>query len=212
MAAMRAAGARVEYHAVDIRVGEAFAALLRSVRMVHGRIDGVIHGAGIVEDCRLREKTDDSFRRVFSTKVDAALTILREASVGSLTFVAFFASISGRLGARGQADYAAANASLDTLAASLPDTPPTRVVALDWGPWRGGMVSEHLLRRYADLGVETIDPAAGAREFVRELRVRRPAAAEVIVVAGPLASLDRASGPAPPPRDRAPAAPLPVRT
>ena len=193
---------RVEYHAVDVRDGAAFASLLRSVRAAHGRIDGVIHGAGIVEDRALGDKTDESFRRVFSTKVDAALTILREIPVESLAFLAFFASVSGRYGARGQGDYAAANASLDALAASLAEAPATRVVAIDWGPWRGGMVSEDLLSHYAHRGIETIDPAAGAREFVRELRVRRPAATEVIVVAGTLAAIENAGESRTPRRDR----------
>jgi acyl transferase domain-containing protein/NAD(P)H-dependent flavin oxidoreductase YrpB (nitropropane dioxygenase family)/NADP-dependent 3-hydroxy acid dehydrogenase YdfG len=209
--ALRAAGARVEYHAVDVRDGAAFSALLRSVRAAHGRIDGVIHGAGIVEDRSLGDKTDDSFRRVYSTKVDAALTILRELPVDSLAVLAFFASVSGRFGSRGQADYAAANASLDALAAGLAEAPATRVVAVDWGPWCGGMVSEELLSHYAHRGIETIDPVAGAREFVRELRVRRPAAAQVIMVAGTLAALDRVAGAPPRLREGEPAAPLPVR-
>jgi NAD(P)-dependent dehydrogenase (short-subunit alcohol dehydrogenase family) len=181
------------------------------VRAAHGRIDGVIHGAGIVEDRSLGDKTDDSFRRVYSTKVDAALTILRELPVDSLAVLAFFASVSGRFGSRGQADYAAANASLDALAAGLAEAPATRVVAVDWGPWCGGMVSEELLSHYAHRGIETIDPAAGAREFVRELRVRRPAAAQVIMVAGTLAALDRVAGAPPRLREGEPAAPLPVR-
>jgi len=193
IAALRAAGSQVEYHAVDVRSGEAFAALLRRVFAEHGRIDGVIHGAGVVEDKLLRDKTADSFGRVFSTKVDPALTLARELRFESLAFLAFFSSVSARLGSRGQVDYAAANEVLNKLAAALAGRSATRIVAINWGPWRGGMVSDELLRQYAARNVSAIDVAAGARQFVRELRVAGPAAAEVVVVAGSFADLARAA-------------------
>lgn len=191
IAALRATGAAVEYHAVDARDGDAFAAVVRRVYADHGRIDGVIHGAGVVEDKLLRDKTDDSFARVFATKVEPALTLVRELRLESLRFLVFFSSVSARLGARGQVDYAAANEALNKLAAHLAARTPARVVAVNWGPWRGGMVSDELLRQYAARRIEAIDVAVGARRLVDELRIPPPAAAEVVIVAGSFADLTR---------------------
>jgi NAD(P)-dependent dehydrogenase (short-subunit alcohol dehydrogenase family) len=194
IAAMRAAGARVEYHAIDVRDGDAFPALVQRIYVEHGRLDGVVHGAGVVEDKFLRDKTAESFARVFSTKVDPALALVRGLRFESLAFLVFFSSVSARLGARGQVDYGAANEVLNKLAAHVAGRSATRVVAINWGPWRGGMVSDGLLRQYAARNIAAIDVAAGARQFVRELRLARASTPEVLIVAGSFSALARAAG------------------
>src|SRR5690606_21445205 len=68
-------GAEVEYVAADVRSGE-FGALLDDVRARHGRLDGVIHGAGVLDDHFIRDKGLDGFDRVYGTKVDGARAIL----------------------------------------------------------------------------------------------------------------------------------------
>ncbi|PPC86942.1 MAG: erythronolide synthase, partial [Methylocystis sp.] len=50
IAAMRSAGAQVEYHALDIRDGGAFGRLIDSIYDRYSRIDGVLHGAGVIDD------------------------------------------------------------------------------------------------------------------------------------------------------------------
>jgi hypothetical protein len=85
-------------------------------------------------------------------------------------FVAFFGSVAGAFGNRGQVDYAAANDALDKLAWWLASRIRGRVVSLDWGPWGGtGMVSPELAREYARAGVGLVDPEAGAAAFVDEI-------------------------------------------
>jgi len=194
IAAMRAAGARVDYHAVDVRDAAAFPALVQRIYAEHGRLDGVIHGAGVVEDKFLRDKTTESFSRVFSTKVDPALALVRGLRFESLAFLVFFSSVSARLGARGQVDYGAANEMLNKLAAHVTGRSATRVVAINWGPWRGGMVSDELLRQYAARNIATMDVAAGAAHFIRELRLARTSVPEVLIVAGSFSELARAAG------------------
>ena len=43
----------------------------------HGRIDGVVHGAGVIEDKLLADKTSDSWSRVVDTKVVGLLLLAR---------------------------------------------------------------------------------------------------------------------------------------
>ena len=193
IAAMRAAGSEVEYHAIDVRQHEPFSALIHQIYQTHGRLDGVIHGAGVVEDKFLRDKTSESFARVFSTKVDSALTIARSVRPDSLKFLVIFSSISARLGAMGQVDYTAANEVLNKLAAHLDAAWPGRVVAINWGPWHGGMVSEQLLRQYAARNISTIDLSAGARSLIEELRLARKSTPEVLLVAGDFDALAQAA-------------------
>ncbi len=169
MEAMRQAGSEVSYHAVDVRDSSALGSLFEGIYAVHGRIDGVIHGAGLLEDRLMLHKTAESFDRVYDTKVQGALNLaacLRR-DVG---FLVFFSSIAGVFGNRGQADYAAANDALDKIASSLRERLDGRVLSIAWGPWRGaGMVSPELEQEYARQGVGLIDSAEGAQEFLEEL-------------------------------------------
>jgi acyl transferase domain-containing protein/NAD(P)H-dependent flavin oxidoreductase YrpB (nitropropane dioxygenase family)/short-subunit dehydrogenase len=169
LAAIRDAGSRVAYHAVDVRDEAAFGALLDALRAKHGRIDGVVHGAGLIEDKLLRDKTLESFDRVFSTKVAGARTLALKLADEARFFV-LFSSISGAFGNRGQTDYAAANDALDKLAHHLHRTVRGRVLSINWGPWRGaGMVRPELEREYERRGIGLIAPDAGIERFFEEL-------------------------------------------
>src|SRR5262249_19793861 len=151
----------------------AVAALVEGVYRRWGRLDGIVHGAGVLADRLLVEKTPGEFARVWETKVGGARALAGAGRPG-LGVLVVFGSVSGVFGNRGQADYAAANDALDALArvwasqrGSLNSSNSSgRVLALDWGPWaapggRSGMVSAELAREYARRGIGLIDPAEG---------------------------------------------------
>ena len=186
--AMRDLGATVEYARADVRDPGAMRRVLGVWVERYGPPAGLIHGAGVIQDKLLKDKTPESFDRVVGTKLDGALTLARLVDPGSLKFAAFFSSIAGRFGNRGQADYAAANDALNKLAVWLDRRWPGRVVSLVWGPWSGvGMVSDleaHLGRR----GLGMIPPEEGAPRVADELQNGAKGEVEVIV-AGSLGNL-----------------------
>jgi acyl transferase domain-containing protein/NAD(P)H-dependent flavin oxidoreductase YrpB (nitropropane dioxygenase family) len=202
LAAIRAAGSEVTYHAVDARTA-AFTEVVAGIYARHGRLDGAIHGAGLLEDKLVRDKTAASFARVVATKL-APAHVLASALRDDVRFVVFFASISGAFGNRGQVDYAAANDALDKLALALaPRLPSTRVVSIDWGPWAGtGMVSPALAREYARRGIALVDASAGIAALLAELAAGPRAGGQVILTStDPRALVARAeppNAPAPP--------------
>ena len=55
----------------------------------------MIHGAGLIKDKLIREKTPESFDRVLGTKVDGALNLIRLVRPEALKFAALFSSIAG---------------------------------------------------------------------------------------------------------------------
>jgi NAD(P)-dependent dehydrogenase (short-subunit alcohol dehydrogenase family) len=179
-----AAGATVEYHPLDVRDAEAFGRLIDGLYERFGRIDGVIHGAGTIDDRRIRDKTLESFTGVFRTKVDSACTLARKLRPENLKFLAFFGSVVGRFGNAGQVDYGAANEALNKLADYLQHHWPGRVVCLNWGPWEGGMVSEELRRLYTAAGVELIPTEEGVAAFLAELKGSDRGSAEVVLACG----------------------------
>ena len=177
----------VGYRSLDVRDASGLAAVLDDVRRRRGRLDGVVHAAGVREDKLIRDKVPESFARVFDTKVGAA-RVAAEA-VGAGGFVLHFASVSGVYGNAGQVDYAAANSVLDGLArAGHRAGTGARVVAIDWGPWAGtGMVTPELAREYERRGVGLIDPDAGVAAALAELRAGCPDPQVVLMCASPVA-------------------------
>jgi acyl transferase domain-containing protein/NAD(P)H-dependent flavin oxidoreductase YrpB (nitropropane dioxygenase family)/NAD(P)-dependent dehydrogenase (short-subunit alcohol dehydrogenase family) len=206
---MRRAGARVHYFSADVREEPAFGDVLKEVYRRFGRLDGVIHGAGVIQDKLIRDKTPESFDRVFGTKVDSAHILARQLRFDELKFCAFFASVAGRFGNRGQSDYAAANEVLSKLARDLDRRGPCRVFSVVWGPWSGiGMVSE-LERHLGQRGLEMIPADLGPQLFLEELRFGRKGDCEV-VIAGDVGQLARAAPrPEPAPSGRTSETPRP---
>jgi acyl transferase domain-containing protein/thioesterase domain-containing protein len=102
-----------------------------AARLRFGRIDGVFHAAGVLDDGPLMTKTAASAARVLAPKVRGTL-VLEEALGGeALDCLVLFSSISSILPPAGQVDYAAANAFLDAFALSRGGA----AVAVNWGAW-----------------------------------------------------------------------------
>jgi acyl transferase domain-containing protein/NAD(P)H-dependent flavin oxidoreductase YrpB (nitropropane dioxygenase family)/NAD(P)-dependent dehydrogenase (short-subunit alcohol dehydrogenase family) len=185
LARMERTGAIVRYHQADVRDEQAMTRLIEGVYREYDRLDGVIHGAGVIEDKLIEDKTSGSFDRVFDTKVDGAFILSRVLRADSLRFLVLFSSAAGPFGNRGQCDYAAANEVLNKLAIYLDKIWPGRIVSINWGPWaKTGMVSPELQRQFAKRGVQLISIPAGRQIFERELRCGRKGEAEVIVAGG----------------------------
>jgi len=186
LARLRGTGARVSYQQVDVRDETAFAGLIQDLYRRYGRLDGVIHGAGVIEDKLLRDKSPESFQRVFATKTDSAFILGRALRPEGLKFLVLFSSVAGRFGNRGQADYTAANDIYNKLATYLDARWPGRVVALNWGPWKtSGMVSPQVQQQFEARGVDLIEPEAGSRSCDRELHYGRKGETEVVLGEGP---------------------------
>ena len=140
---LRQTGSTVAYAQADVRDPAALAPVLEKWRARYGEPVGLIHGAGLIKDKLIRQKTVESFDRVLETKLDGALNLIRLTRPEALKFTVLFSSIAGRFGNVGQSDYAAANEILNKLARWLDRRQPGRVVSVIWGPWSGvGMVSQ----------------------------------------------------------------------
>ena len=167
---LEAAGARAFYHALDVRDGAAAARTLTEVRRRHGAIRGLVHGAGVLADRRIEDKTAEQFDLVYGTKVAGLRNLLAALAQDELKAIALFSSYSGRVGRIGQVDYAAANEVLNKLAQlESRRRPDCRVVSINWGPWNGGMATAGVRKLFAQEGIGLIEPAAGAEFLVREL-------------------------------------------
>jgi len=175
-------GATVDYHSLDCRDEEKLSELVRKLYQQYGRIDGVVHGAGLLEDKLVRHKTPESFERVFSTKVNPLRALATQLRADT-QFVVLFSSVASVYGNRGQTDYAAANSVMDRYARELKKQISGKVLAINWGPWKGtGMVSPALEREYERRGISLIPLAAGMETFLNELKYGNEN--QVLIMAG----------------------------
>jgi len=195
---LKATGAQVDYRSCDVRDATAFAAMIDSIYDQYGRIDAVLHGAGVIEDKRIADKTAESFDRVYDTKVDSAYVLSRRLRPDTLKLLSFFTSVAGRFGNVGQGDYGAANETLNRLAWQLHrEWPGVRVVSINWGPWAAGMATEAIVAGFRSRGVEPIPVMSGRRFFLDELAYGARNDVELVAGVGPWQHQAPAAEPSP---------------
>ncbi|MFJ8811313.1 type I polyketide synthase [Streptomyces sp. NPDC102490] len=130
-AELAALGASVTVAARDLADREAVRALLAEVPADHP-LTGVVHTENVLDDGVFTGLTPERVANVLRPKVDAAWHLHELTADAPPALFVLFSSVVGMLGSPGQANFAAANAALDALAAhraaaGLP------AVSLAWG-------------------------------------------------------------------------------
>ncbi|MBI5209963.1 MAG: SDR family NAD(P)-dependent oxidoreductase [Elusimicrobia bacterium] len=183
VARLESVGAKALYRSVDIRDAAALQRVLDEARRL-GPIRAVVHGAGVLADKHIADKTPEQFDAVFDTKVAGLRSLLKATAGDDLRAVVLFSSVSGRHGRVGQADYAVANEALNKVAQSLARRRPgCRVSSINWGPWNGGMVTPALLKVFEREGVAVLGLEAGARHLVSDMAAGPGSPVETVVTA-----------------------------
>ncbi len=180
--ALETLGAPAVYLSVDIRDSDRLAAAVAEARSRFGPIRGLIHGAGVLEDRLILDKTPEQFDRVVGTKLGGFLALRQALAEEDLRLIVLFSSVTARFGNRGQADYAMANEALNKLArAEAQRRPGCRVVSVNWGPWDCGMVTPAIRREFERQGVELLSADRGAASLIAEICGPPGEPAEVVI-------------------------------
>jgi acyl transferase domain-containing protein/acyl carrier protein/NADP-dependent 3-hydroxy acid dehydrogenase YdfG len=170
LGAIRKAGGEAMYCVADVSDAEAVASAVSQGRKAFGTISGVIHGAGVLADRFIADKTEEQARFVLGVKLLGLEALLSAVGDDALKVLAVFSSVAGRAGNRGQSDYAMANEVLNRVASQYAAAHANTVVrSIGWGPWAGGMVDASLKARFDAAGVALVGLQDGARRFVDEL-------------------------------------------
>ncbi|QBG56188.1 non-ribosomal peptide synthetase [Bacillus amyloliquefaciens] len=196
LAMLRQAGANVVYkklNAADRRENEA---LIKELMAEFGKLNGIIHAAGVIQDRFLLQKTKEEFSEVLAPKVIGTAYLDEASKDCSLDFFVLFSSVSGVLGNVGQADYAAGNAFMDAYAAyrqSLTENGLRhgKTIAFNWTLWKdGGMQAgdetERMMKK--SFGMVPLQKAAGLAAFYEGMAQEKP---QLLAAEGHAAKLKR---------------------
>jgi NAD(P)-dependent dehydrogenase (short-subunit alcohol dehydrogenase family)/acyl carrier protein len=170
--AVRAAGGTSHYFSINLTDEEAVARVIDQVRQRHGRIDVLLHAAGIERSHSLSDKDPREFDQVFDVKSDGFFNLLRAIGEMPLGATVAFSSIAGRFGNAGQTDYSSANDLLCKITSNFRTTrPATRGIVIDWTAWGGiGMATRGSIPKIMELaGIDMLSPEAGIPLIRREL-------------------------------------------
>ncbi|MEU6153492.1 SDR family NAD(P)-dependent oxidoreductase [Actinosynnema sp. NPDC047251] len=168
----------------DVAVAQDVRRLVAEVKARYGRIDGVVHAAGVHDDARALSKSADQVDAVLAPKVRGVRNLVAALGDEPLEFFALFSSVAARTGNLGQVDYAYANAYLDEFAAATPG-----LVSVCWPLWAdGGMAVDDQTRRLfaRRWGSEPLGTADALRAFDRLVSGPDPVVAVVRPAAEPV--------------------------
>jgi len=170
--AVHAAGGTAHYFSVNLTDADAVTKVINEVRNRSGRVDVLLHAAGLERSRSLRDKDQREFDLVFDVKADGFFNLLHAIGDMPLTATVVFSSIAGRFGNPGQTDYSAANDLLCKMTSSFRTTrPATRGIAIDWTAWGGiGMATRGSIPKIMEMaGIDMLSPEAGVPLIRREL-------------------------------------------
>ncbi|MFD7437733.1 thioester reductase domain-containing protein [Streptomyces sp. NPDC059861] len=142
-------------------------------------LTGVVHLAGVIDDGLVTDLTPERLDAVLAPKADTAWFLHERTKLLNLSAFVLFSSIAGVIGGAGQANYAAANAFLDGLAAlrAAEGLPATSVA---WGLWAQpsgitGDLDEADIARITRAGFGAVTVEQGPRLLDRVLALPHPA-------------------------------------
>lgn len=197
--ALRALGAQVLYVAADVSNAEDAQRTIAQARAEFGRIDGIVHAAGVLRDSLLRKKTRAEMQAVFAPKLFGSLHLDALTRDQDLDFFVLFSSLAAVGGNAGQCDYAFANRYMDAFAARRERLRAGgqrrgRTLSLNWSLWaEGGMKLDEPTEAFfrKTLGIRPLATELGLQAFANALRSDH---AQVAVLDGVRAKIELAWG------------------
>ncbi len=189
-----ALGASVTYRVCDVTDAAQVDQAIRQIVEEQGRVDVLIHAAGVERSRKLHLKTEEEFRSTIAVKASGFFNLYKSLqSADKLpSRVLLFGSVAGRFGNSGQTDYSAANDWLAKVAYHIRGLhPEMRVVTIDWSAWaQVGMASRGYIPQLMEMGGIDQMPPKQAAQFVYDELLRDDPVSEV-VISGSLGVLEK---------------------
>jgi acyl transferase domain-containing protein/acyl carrier protein len=133
--ALEANGSKVDIYQADVSSIDALQEIFGVLRSKYGRIQGIVHCAGVAGDGFIFRKEPHLFEQVINPKIKGTWVLDQLTQNDSPDFFILFSSVNAFLGGPGQGDYTAANAFLDSFAVYR-NQKGRRTLAINWPAWK----------------------------------------------------------------------------
>ncbi|AIQ12430.1 SDR family NAD(P)-dependent oxidoreductase [Paenibacillus durus] len=188
--------AQVLYEPVDVTDAGAVEELMMRIRQTYGRVNGILHSAGVTRDSLIRNKTADEWREVLAPKVAGTVNLDEACREDELDLLILFSSGAGATGNIGQADYAAANAFMDRYAQRRNEQVKAgerrgRTLSVSWPLWEAGGMQVSEEQRDRLLGQTGLRPLRTETGIAALYRGLASSSSQVLVAEGNLPKLRR---------------------
>ena len=162
-------GGQVEYLQADVTDEKQVQQALTEIHSRFGRIDFLVHGAGVQKSMLLQDRTLADFRRTYAVKVLGLNNLVSAAKnqIGFMPAVHVLTSAYSIFGNDGQHDYCAANETMDRLCDMTTNDPNINWSSIAWLAWDGiGMTRGSEYRILAEQRkLSGVDAPTGQRIF-----------------------------------------------
>jgi acyl transferase domain-containing protein/acyl carrier protein len=184
----------LEYRQVNVCEPQEVANLVEDINKDFGHLDGIIHAAGVIHDNFIIKKTPQELDKVLAPKVMGLVNLDEATKDQPLDFFFLCSSLAGGIGNVGQADYACANAFMDSYAQYRNQLLHShqrqgRALSINWPLWQeGGMrVDEAIEKMMAQsIGLLAMPTSAGIRALYKAFASNQD---RVMVLEGDVAKL-----------------------
>ncbi|HEX2925663.1 MAG TPA: amino acid adenylation domain-containing protein [Ruminiclostridium sp.] len=130
-------GAEIFVCKADVTDTEQLNAVRGKIIQKYGRINGIIHAAGLPGGGMIQIKTREFAEKVLAPKVYGTKALYAAFKESRPDFYILCSSLNAITGGFGQADYSAANAFLDAFAQVHDSRKGTRIISINWDRWPG---------------------------------------------------------------------------
>jgi len=170
-------GAEVLYVQTDISKLDEVKKLIAKARTRFEKIDGVIHGAGVIQDAYIKNKTKAEIDAVLASKIWGTIYLDEALKDENLDFFTVFSSLSAVIGNSGQSDYAYANGFMDAFVIQRDlmfqdKKRQGKSLSINWPLWQeGGMKvdekTQEIIENYT--GIKPLLTQTGCDAFIHGL-------------------------------------------
>ncbi len=127
-------GSKLEFYSTDISIEEQLEKVLDEVRMRHGRINGIVHLAGVENLCQLQSQSLYNFKMGLRAKIYGTWLLDKLTMQDDMDFFVLFSSVMTLIGGVGFSTYTSSNYYLDSYSCCYSPS-KRKIITLNWPTW-----------------------------------------------------------------------------
>ncbi|NLU93263.1 non-ribosomal peptide synthetase/type I polyketide synthase [Chitinophaga sp. Ak27] len=163
---LKSAHQHVYYFRCDVSDASATATMIDTVQATHGKISGVLHGAGVPGGKVLQLLDTAASAQVLAPKVNGVLNLYHCLKDRELDFFMLFSSIGNITPYFGQTDYCAANHFLDAFAAYARLNSGPQLLSVNWDRWKNTGMAVNAEQQHYTLSGQQLEGGIDVRDGI----------------------------------------------